>query len=167
MLLLSNNTGQETEKQATSQEPWDTDAGALSASLSADGAAERDLFTDRECSHTHRQRMASLHFVLFLSESVSQCVSVAAFLLHLKKYGSLWWDATEPVMVRPRRSGVRVVGGGVGEDGGELPTSNARQPVSARFLRPLSPTSNGVRRIKLNQHHELPLTHLQCSPYGA
>lgn len=75
---------------------------------------------------------------------MSQCVSVVAFLLHLKKYGSLWWDATEPLMVRPRRSGVRVVGEGWGRMVGNYPRLTHVNLSSARFLRPLSPISNGV-----------------------
>lgn len=62
-----------------SQEPWDIGA-ALPVSCTASEAAERDLFTDRECNHTHTltdNGPPSLHFSpTAMSESVSQCVSV-------------------------------------------------------------------------------------------
>lgn len=57
-----------------SQEPWDIGA-ALPVSCTASGAAEQDLFTDRECNHTHTQAHRQPHFIFHLpSESVSQCL---------------------------------------------------------------------------------------------
>lgn len=123
-----------------SQEPWDIGA-ALPVSCTASGAAERDLFTDRECNHTHTHTdngPPSLHFSpTAMSESVSQCVSVVVFFfffpLHLHKYGSLWWEARATVPLMVRGSGV---GCGVVERvwvEGELRTSYARQPVFCVF----------------------------------
>lgn len=123
-----------------SQEPWDTGT-VLPVSCTARGAAERDLFTDRECNHTHAhtQTTGRLHFIFHLAPCKSRWVSVSQrlfffflsfFFDHLHKYASLWWEGN--CVFDGEGEWGRLVGVWVWVEGG-LRTSYARQPVLCVF----------------------------------
>lgn len=137
-----------------SQEPWDIGA-ALPVSCPASGAAEQDLFTDRECNHTHTQtRPPSLHFSpTAMSESVSQCVSVVVYLFiyfftnfFLHKYGSLRREAGETVSLMKRGIGMGWRRRGCGWRGNYARLTHVNLS-SVCFLRVLSRAPMSVRLI--------------------
>lgn len=116
------------------------------------------LQTGSVITHTHTDNgPPSLHFSpTDMSESVSQCVSVVGFfffffLVHLNKYGSLWWEARATVPLMVRGSGVEWRGCGRRgrEGGGDYARLTHVNLSSVCFLRDRARTPPSVRLLRL------------------